>query len=158
MLFWVPSIVRGDDINKFFDTSHYNRYIANQLGIAPDGSQQRNGLDFWWDGQGAGNCWQAASEDSSDPVLAPRCGSSWGSTRIPAIDQDAEAAALRRVRPAGADGAAWLRLVRRSGLWRISADPARPGAPVRTGRMLLLWRQVRGPAVLIASLAADRAG
>ena len=155
MLFWVPSIVRGDDIDKFFDTSHYNRYIANQLGIAPDGSQQRNGMDFWWDGQGAGNCWQAASKDSSDPVLAPRCGSSWGSTRIlgdpiktlkllhcAGFDQQARAV------PRGCD---WFGA---SGLWRIEVQILL-GQALAFGLagLLLLWRRVRRTrTVLIASL------
>jgi hypothetical protein len=156
MLFWVPSIVRGDDIDKFFDTSHYNRYIANQLGIAPDGSQQRNGLDFWWDGQGAGNCWQAATKDSSDPVLAPRCGSSWGSTRIlgdpiktlkllhcAGFDQQARAV------PRGCD---WYGA---SGLWRIEVQILLGQALVfGLAGLLLLWRRVRRTrTVLIVSLA-----
>jgi hypothetical protein len=58
MLFWVPSAFRDDFDEDQFDTSNHNHYVANRLGFGPDGLTQPNGLDFWWDEQGTGNCWQ----------------------------------------------------------------------------------------------------
>ena len=69
---WVPGFVRNDlGLAAQFETSHHNRYLSNRLGAAPDGSRQPNGVDFWWDGQGRGNCWQGGA--SSDPLRLPGC-------------------------------------------------------------------------------------
>jgi Right handed beta helix region len=48
-------------------TSYHNKFFDNQMGQAPDGSSQPNGIDFWWDqggiivdtdpGYTSGNCW-----------------------------------------------------------------------------------------------------
>jgi hypothetical protein len=46
-------------------TSYRNVFYENKMGVAPDGSVQRNGVDFWWDQGGitvdptlnTGNCW-----------------------------------------------------------------------------------------------------
>jgi Right handed beta helix region len=47
-------------------TSYRNRFHGNKMGVAPDGSVQPNGEDFWWDQGGlvadiptfnSGNCW-----------------------------------------------------------------------------------------------------
>jgi hypothetical protein len=46
-------------------TSYRNRFYDNKMGVAPDGSIQPNGLDFWWDQGGisvdptlnTANCW-----------------------------------------------------------------------------------------------------
>jgi hypothetical protein len=78
MQFWVPASIRGeDDPTKQFDTSHSNRYTGNQLGVSPDGAPARNGLDFWWDEEGAANCWQdndsATGLPTSDPATLPDC-------------------------------------------------------------------------------------
>ena len=57
-LFWVPAAIRGEnDPAKQFDTSNGNRFIGNLLGIAPTARAQPNGIDFFWDEQGIGNCW-----------------------------------------------------------------------------------------------------
>ena len=39
----------------------------------PDGEPAPNGMDFWWDGQGVGSCWQARAAGASRAPL-PRCG------------------------------------------------------------------------------------
>ena len=31
-------------------------------------------MDFWWDGQGVGSCWQPASDAGSEPLALPACG------------------------------------------------------------------------------------
>lgn len=79
--FSVPAAFREEtDPTKQLDTSHYNRYIDNRMGVTPDGEAEPNGLDFWWDEGGTGNCWEDndGGEDgiSSDPPkpLLPECG------------------------------------------------------------------------------------
>ncbi|MGH3441775.1 MAG: hypothetical protein ACRDUY_06975, partial [Nitriliruptorales bacterium] len=84
MQFWVPAIFREEpDPSRQFDTSHFNHYVDNTMGLSPDGLTQPNGLDFWWDDEGEGNCWQGntstAAEDGSptdnatDPRGVPAC-------------------------------------------------------------------------------------
>lgn len=79
MQFGVPATLRGEeDPAKEFDTSHENSYIGNYMGALFTGPGPRNGLDFWWDGQGTGNCWNentAAPGRSvtSDPPILPDC-------------------------------------------------------------------------------------
>lgn len=59
MQFWVPAPLRDDyDPAHLYDTSNHNHYVGNSLGIAPNGAKLHNGLDFWWDDEGAGNCWE----------------------------------------------------------------------------------------------------
>lgn len=77
--FWVPAPFRGEnDPAKLFDTSHFNRYVGNQVGASPAGVLGRNGTDFWWDEEGTGNCWQGTltadgQPPSSDPAVLPDC-------------------------------------------------------------------------------------
>jgi hypothetical protein len=72
---WVPGFIRGDTtMQAQFDTSHHNRYYANHLGERPDGSPAPNGMDFWWDGQGVGSCWQKAAV-GAEPRVLPGCDS-----------------------------------------------------------------------------------
>ena len=71
---WVPGFVRADNtFSHQFDTSHHNRYYGNRMGVRADGSRAPNGMDFWWDGQGVGSCWQAPAE-GAEPRALPRCG------------------------------------------------------------------------------------
>jgi hypothetical protein len=59
MLFYVPGAVRGDyEPQAQVDTSNRNHYTKNRLGFHPAGVVQPNGVDFSWDEQGVGNCWQ----------------------------------------------------------------------------------------------------
>ncbi|MEV0645751.1 right-handed parallel beta-helix repeat-containing protein [Phytomonospora sp. NPDC050363] len=79
MLLWVPAFVRNETaLGKQADTSHDNWYKDNVLGVSPTGESRPNARDFWWDGQGSGNCWQDSSS-GSDPIPLPACGS-WLST------------------------------------------------------------------------------
>jgi hypothetical protein len=45
--------------SKTVSTSHYNMTFDNRMGVRPDGKQDANGVDFWWDNFGGsrGNCW-----------------------------------------------------------------------------------------------------
>jgi hypothetical protein len=78
-LFWVPAEFRGDsDPDKQYDTSHFNKYIYNRMGMVPSGGYKPNGLDFWWDVEGTGNCWQYNEDpkgitSSPDPSQLPDC-------------------------------------------------------------------------------------
>lgn len=79
MLFWVPALIRDElDPLKQVDTSHFNRFVRNRMGLTPTWGVRPNGLDFWWDEQGAGNCWQdnvaARGAIRSDPAFLPDCG------------------------------------------------------------------------------------
>jgi hypothetical protein len=78
--FWVPSALRGEDptgqsdegTTNPYETSHRNRYIGNLMGVRPDGKADRNGVDFWWDEEGGGNCWSGNSgPGDGDAVSAP---------------------------------------------------------------------------------------
>ena len=71
---WVPGFIRGDNqLPAQEETSHFNQYLSNHMGVAPSGERLPNGLDFFWDGQGAGNCWQAASADTVEPLAIVAC-------------------------------------------------------------------------------------
>jgi LPXTG-motif cell wall-anchored protein len=59
MLFWVPGAVRGDYApQQQYDTSNGNHFTKNRMGFHPSGVTQPNGVDFSWDEQGIGNCWE----------------------------------------------------------------------------------------------------
>ncbi|MEM3087116.1 MAG: right-handed parallel beta-helix repeat-containing protein [Halobacteria archaeon] len=82
VLFSVPAPARNEwGPGQFFDTSHLNRHRNNRMGVDPAGSAKPNGLDFWWDGGGAGNCWagnRGPRGITSDPPWLPECdGPSW---------------------------------------------------------------------------------
>ena len=55
----VPSAIREEyDPTKQFDTSHHNMIVNNVMGFDLKGAPDLNGVDFWWDDTGEGNCWQ----------------------------------------------------------------------------------------------------
>jgi hypothetical protein len=87
MLISVPGVIREEqDPSKQFDTSHFNKFVDNIMGIAPDGSTDPNGLDFWWDDTGEGNCWQRNQGAITHNAMAgelPDC-KSGGSIGLPA--------------------------------------------------------------------------
>jgi hypothetical protein len=76
-LFWVPAAIRDEFEVSQFDTSNANRFVDNRLGANPDGLTQPNGVDFWWDEQGIGNCWQGnvpvdGAEVTSNQLVLPQ--------------------------------------------------------------------------------------
>jgi hypothetical protein len=85
MQLWIPSPLRGDnDPKDLYDTSNNNQYVDNRLGHgpgAPGTTYQPNGTDFWWDGEGGGNCWQDNAPprpgdsvtSNFDPIPLPSC-------------------------------------------------------------------------------------
>ena len=71
---WVPGLVRGDYVwPDQEETSHFNRYLGNHMGMSAGGERLPNGLDFFWDGQGTGNCWQTSATDTTEPLTIPKC-------------------------------------------------------------------------------------
>jgi hypothetical protein len=75
---WVPGFIRHDNgISAQFDTSHHNRYYGNHLGLTSEGVAAPNGMDFWWDGQGVGSCWQGPSGAGAEPRALPGCGADY---------------------------------------------------------------------------------
>lgn len=61
------------------ETSHNNKFLFNTMGVDPAGNPAPNGIDFWWDEGGSGNCWEAndggADGIESNPIapLLPDC-------------------------------------------------------------------------------------
>ena len=88
----VPAAIREEyDPTLQFDTSHFNKFVDNIMGIAPNGKPDLNGVDFLWDDNGEGNCWEnntgageekAVSHNAMDPRGLPDC-ESGGSMGIP---------------------------------------------------------------------------
>jgi Right handed beta helix region len=73
--------VTGCDPSSFgASTSYNNQFYGNTMGVAPDGSVQPNGTDFWWDSYvtNTGNCWfdnhpAPGKSITSDPGNLPDC-------------------------------------------------------------------------------------
>ncbi len=56
----------GDQMCPFEENSHWNTYSGNRLAEDPvDGSVQPNGVDFAWDVEGQGNCWDTTGADAN---------------------------------------------------------------------------------------------
>ena len=70
MLATVPGPVSEPPQSDIDATSHRNQYRGNVMGVAPDGRRMPNGVDFWWDEAGRGNCWEDNGAATGDPVLA----------------------------------------------------------------------------------------
>lgn len=74
---WVPGWLRSDfRWPAQEETSNFDRYQGNHMGTGPDGKSLPNGLDFFWDGQGIGSCWQTDHPAGAEPLTLPAC-SSW---------------------------------------------------------------------------------
>jgi hypothetical protein len=81
-----PTQLAGCDPTKVPpSTSYNNEYYGNVMGVAPGGSKQPNGTDFWWDGfvGNTGNCWHDNTGVDGDrasltstPPLGPVAGQS----------------------------------------------------------------------------------
>jgi hypothetical protein len=76
---WIPAALRNEtDPALQDDTSHFNVYINNVMGLTPQGETKPNGVDFYWDVEGEGNCWQGNTAApgrtiESDPPVLPGC-------------------------------------------------------------------------------------
>ena len=77
-LLWVPAPVRGATPEQTYDTSNDNTFRGNHMGVRPDGTRDPNGVDFWWDEEGGGNCWTGnagagGAAVTSEPRNLPDC-------------------------------------------------------------------------------------
>lgn len=71
---WAPGLARNDfSWSSQGDTSHFNRYMNNHMSVDAGGASRPNGIDFFWDGEGSGSCWQAPTNAGADPVTIPLC-------------------------------------------------------------------------------------
>lgn len=110
---WVPAELRGEsDPSKQYDTSHNNRYRNNTVGLAPDGTVMPNGLDFYWDLEGGGNCWDGTKTAPgrsvrSDPASLPTCASPSTHTPISRTPVFASCAAWSKQDP-NPPGCTWV--------------------------------------------------
>ena len=163
---WVPGFVRGDERwSAQFDTSHHNRYLGNRMGVTPDGEQRPNRIDFWWDGQGRGHCWDQPASAGSEPVALPVCGSDELPAGLPVNRYVAEPAKLAKlyvcadysqadqIIPGNCDwyGAA--------GLGRVEVQLALAEAVLLGLALLAVWlRRLRGSRLGSGSLLAALAG
>jgi hypothetical protein len=76
--FWAPPYFRGEPNAPTYDTSNDNSYMNNHMGVDPSGKRAANGLDFWWDEEGRGNCWSGnvgyrGRKSTSNPGRLPSC-------------------------------------------------------------------------------------
>ena len=142
--FWVPAEIReegpdtdahfrqecgpdGDQVCPFEETSHWNTFSANRLAENPlQGTVQPNGVDWLWDGEGQGNCWDTSGDDANTSAAGavttsvvegmsvsppfPDCGDARATTFSPVTSIAAEAGCIEyssssNPDPAGCD---WL--------------------------------------------------
>lgn len=97
-LLYVPEELRGEDPtgqsennNDQTDVSHFNRFLDNRMGVDRKGKRDPNGVDFWWDEQGEGNCWAgnkgpggaAPTTDPPEPVWSLKADCPGAPTRLP---------------------------------------------------------------------------
>jgi hypothetical protein len=55
------------------DAGDRNAFVDNRFGVRDDGQRQRNRLDVWWDGTGAGNCFDEPDAFRTLPAALPDC-------------------------------------------------------------------------------------
>ncbi|MBW3602212.1 MAG: cell wall-binding repeat-containing protein [Actinobacteria bacterium] len=81
--FFVPAALRGEeDPTLQFDTSHFNTWRDNLVGVNRNGLVQPNGTDFVWDGEGEGNCW-AGNTGPDGAAATTAIGDGSGETQLP---------------------------------------------------------------------------
>ena len=145
MLFWVPGELRGDDPTgsrrglSTYETSHHNQYIGNRVGYRPDGARDPNGVDFWWDEEGGGNCWSGnrgpgGGAFTSDPTPLFACPGGSPDTHGQ-HRQAGRAVPLRHLGPEDQHRSGRLRLVRAAARAEVVGpkQPAWPAALVVAG-------------------------
>jgi hypothetical protein len=144
MLFWIPAGIRGDyDPTKQQDTSHHNAFTANQMGYRPGDAVLPNGLDFWWDDAGNGNCWDdnlaapgtKITHNATDPRGLPECpgGSTWPVGNLVKSAQLVPCAEYNRKsnpEPAGCD---WMQTPQRPGSEQQDSGPVNEMSSSGTG-------------------------
>jgi hypothetical protein len=148
MLFYVPGAVRGDYMPaQQNDTSNGNHYTANRLGFHPSGVVQPNGVDFSWDEQGVGNCWEGNVSstgevtDDSEIIPLPTCASGGSISPVGNLTKtarNAPCATYNREDEPDPVGCDWFDnpvkpAARQEAPGETSATPAGSGAPAGSG-------------------------
>jgi hypothetical protein len=164
---WVPGVARND--NRWSaqgETSHNNRYLANHMGTSATGQRLPNGLDYFWDGEGTGNCWETASTDVVQPITIPRC-STGGPQRVLSdpnllilfVDCSNYSLATKTL-PAGCD---WFSSQRRPGTFggTLNIEAVAPAAQLVALILLFAWllrRSGRPGSLAVLAVVASAAG
>ncbi len=87
--FFVPATLRGEDSPLLqFDTSNFNTWRGNTMGVNINGVAQPNGTDMVWDGEGEGNCW--ADNTGVDGAATTAVGDGSGIFEVPGIPLPAD--------------------------------------------------------------------
>jgi hypothetical protein len=164
---WVPGLVRGDfGWSTLEETSNFNRYVGNHMGSDAAGQSLPNGLDFFWDGQGTGNCWQTARSDSVEPLTIPAC-SAGAQGRL--LDDPNKLVLFgdcsnydlpTQTLPLGCD---WFDTPQRPGVLGASINIESVAPTIQLGGLLLLFpwllrRKVRRGLLALATVAAALLG
>jgi hypothetical protein len=160
---WVPGAARNDfQWSAQGETSHNNRYLGNHMGISASGQRLPNGLDYFWDGEGTGNCWDTTA-DVVQPITIPRC-SAGGPQRwisdpnllVLFVDCSNYSLATKTL-PAGCD---WFTTPQRPGALGTSLNiqSVAPAAQLVALLILFIWLVRRsgkpGPLAMVAAAAA----
>jgi len=155
---WVPGLVHGDNrLEAVENTSNYNRYLDNQMGRDPDGRVMPNRLDFFWDGQGVGNCWQVFPANTLEPLTLPACpGSSVARlvadpNRIVLFVDCSNYDLATQTLPAGCD---WFTTPARPGSLSgaMNVQSVVPALQLLVVLVILIWRR-RGVGLFVAGTA-----
>ncbi|MEU5155446.1 right-handed parallel beta-helix repeat-containing protein [Glycomyces sp. NPDC021274] len=59
-----------------------NTFAGNTFGVREDGQRERNRLDLWWDGVGAGNCFDQPNAFRTLPAVLPPCDTEFPPARV----------------------------------------------------------------------------
>ena len=152
MLLWVPAAVRGDsDPAHQVDTSFDNRYEGNRMGVTPDGDRALNGTDFWWDEEGAGNCWTGntgpgGAAVTGDPASLPSCPGSpvFSPGRVDKTARQAPCATWDPHSNPNPPGCDWFTTPPKPGSGRARAIAAAQRSSAAAARRLVLTAPARG--------------
>jgi hypothetical protein len=133
------------------------------MGTSATGQRLPNGVDYFWDGQGTGNCWDTATADVVQPVTIPRC-STGGPLRLISdpnllvLFVDCSNYDLStKMLPAGCD---WFTSPQRPGTLggSFNIQSVAPAAQLVALLLLFIWLLRRsgrpGPLALLAAIAA----
>lgn len=162
---WVPGAARNDfQWSAQWETSHNNRYMGNHMGTSATGQRLPNGLDYFWDGEGSGNCWETATTDVVQPITLPRCGAAVGPGRVISdpnllvlFVQCSNYDLSTKNLPAGCD---WFTLQPRPGTLggTLNTENIAPALQLVILLLLFMWLVRRsgkpGPLAVVAAVAA----
>jgi hypothetical protein len=134
------------------------------MGTSATGQRLPNGLDYFWDGEGSGNCWETATTDVVQPITLPRCGAGGGPGRVVSdpnllvlFVQCSNYSLVAKNLPAGCD---WFTLQPKPGTFggTFNTENIAPALQLVALLLLFIWLVRRsgrpGPLALVAVVAA----